>query len=62
MVVLGFNFCEQTTMTKTTLIRRTFNWGWLTSSEVIIKVRSWQHPGRHAAGRAESSTSLSEGH
>jgi hypothetical protein len=51
-------------MTKTTLIRITFNWGWLTGSEVqsiIIKVGAWQHPGRHGAGRAESSTSSFEG-
>jgi hypothetical protein len=53
------------TMTKATFIRRTFNWGWFTSSEVqsiIIKVGAWQCPGRHGAGRAESSTSPSEGH
>jgi hypothetical protein len=46
-------------MTKTTLIR-TFNWGWFTGSEVqsiIIKARTWQHPDRHGAGGAESSTS-----
>jgi hypothetical protein len=51
------------TMTKTTLIR-TFNWGWLTTSEVqfiIIKAGAWQCPGRHGAGGAESSTSSSEG-
>ena len=53
-------------MTKVSLIRTTFNGGnggWLTGSEVqsiIIKVRTWQHPGRHDAGRAESSTSSSE--
>jgi hypothetical protein len=50
-------------MTKTTLIR-TFNWGWLTGSEVqsiIIKVGTWQHPGRNGAGGAESSISSSEG-
>jgi hypothetical protein len=37
-------------MTKATLIRTTFNWGWLTGSEVqsiIIKVEEWQCPGRH---------------
>jgi hypothetical protein len=37
-------------MTKITLIR-TFNWGWLTGSEVqsiIIKVGAWQRPGRQA--------------
>jgi hypothetical protein len=40
-----------------------FNWSWLTGSEVqsfIIKVGTWQHPGRHGVG-AESSTSCSEG-
>ena len=45
--------------------KRTFNWGWLTGSEVqsiIIKVEAWQPPGRHVAGGAESSTSSSEGH
>jgi hypothetical protein len=29
-------------MTKASLIRTTFNWGWLTGSE-----DAWQHPGRH---------------
>jgi hypothetical protein len=51
-------------MTKAILIKKTINWGWLTGSEVqsiIIKVRTWQHPGRHGAGGAESSTSSSEG-
>jgi hypothetical protein len=45
-------------MTKATLIRMTFHWGWLTGSEVqsiIMKVGTWQHPGRLSAG-AESST------
>jgi len=40
-------------MTKATLLRTTFNWGWLTGSEVqfiIIKAGAWQHPGRHGAG------------
>jgi hypothetical protein len=49
-------------MTKTTLIRTTFNWGWLTGSEVqsiIIKVEAVQHLGRHGAGGAESSASSS---
>jgi hypothetical protein len=35
-------------MTKATLLRTIFNWGWLTGSEVqsiIIKVGAWQHPG-----------------
>jgi hypothetical protein len=37
-------------MTKATFIRTTFNWGWLTGSEVqsiIIMAGVWQHPGRH---------------
>jgi hypothetical protein len=39
-------------MTKASLIKTIFNWGWLTGSEVqsiIIKVGAWQHPGRHGA-------------
>jgi hypothetical protein len=51
-------------VTKATLIRTTFNWGWLTGSEVrsiIIQAGTWQHPGRNGAGGAESSTSSSEG-
>ena len=34
-----------------------FNWIWLRGSEVqaIIKGETWQHPGRHGKGRAESS-------
>jgi hypothetical protein len=51
-------------MTKATLIRTTLNWGWFTVSEVqsiIIKVGAWQYPGRYGTGRAESSTSSSEG-
>ena len=38
--------------------------GWPTGSEVqsiIIKVRAWQHQGRHGTGGPESSTSSSEG-
>jgi hypothetical protein len=37
-------------MTKATFVR-TFNWGWLTGSEVqsiIIKEGIWQCPGRHS--------------
>jgi hypothetical protein len=52
------------TITKVILII-TFNWGWLTGSEVqsfIIKVGAWRCPVRHGAGDAESSTSSSEGH
>jgi hypothetical protein len=48
-------------MTKASLIKTTFNWGWLTGSEVqsiIIKVGAWQYPGRHGTGGAESSTYL----
>jgi hypothetical protein len=51
-------------MPKVTLIRTVFNWSWLTGSEVqsiFIKMGAWQHPGRHGAGRAEISTTSSEG-
>jgi hypothetical protein len=53
-------------MTKASLIKKktTFNWAWLTGSEVqsiIIKVGAWQYPGRHGAGGAESSMSSSKG-
>jgi hypothetical protein len=52
-------------MTKATLIKTTFHWGWLTGSEIhsiIIKVMmAWQYPGRHGAGGAESSTSSPKG-
>jgi hypothetical protein len=51
-------------VTKASLTKTTFNWGWLTGSEVqsiIIKARAWQHPGWYGAGGAESSTSSSEG-
>jgi hypothetical protein len=51
-------------MTKATFIRTTFKWGWLIGSEVqfiIIKAETWQHPSRHGAGIAESSTSSSKG-
>jgi hypothetical protein len=30
-------------MTKTTLIRTTFNWGWLTDSEVQSIITKWEH-------------------
>jgi hypothetical protein len=55
-------------MTKASLIKKkkpTFKWDGLTGSEVqsiIIKVGAWQYPGRHGAGRAESSTSSSKGY
>jgi hypothetical protein len=51
-------------MTKATLIRTTFKWGWHTGSEVqsiIIKAGTWQYSDRHGTGRAESSTSSSKG-
>ena len=41
-----------------------FNWDWLIGSEVqpiIIKVRAWQHPGRHGTRGTGSSISSSEG-
>jgi hypothetical protein len=50
-------------MTKTTLIRTIFNWGWLTGSKVpsiITKEGTWQCPGRHGAEGTVSSTSSSE--
>ena len=40
------------------LYKTTFNWGWLTGSEVqsiVIKAEAWQHPGRHSAGGVEGS-------
>ena len=33
-------------MTKASLIKTRFNWGWLTGSEIqpiIVKARAWQH-------------------
>ena len=61
---LGFKVCVLVrdlllctdTMTKATLIRTIFNWGWCAGSEIqssIIKVGTCQHPGRHGAGGAE---------
>jgi hypothetical protein len=52
-------------MTKATLTRTTFNWGWLTCSEVqamIIKEGTWHHPVMCSAGGTESFTSSSKGH
>jgi hypothetical protein len=43
-------------MTKATLIKATFNWGWLIGSEVqsiIFKVGALQNPVRHGAGGSE---------
>jgi len=46
--VLGFPLLRRDTMTKPTLIRKTFNWGWFTGSEVqSIIIKS----GRIAASR-----------
>jgi hypothetical protein len=53
-------------MTKASLIKKkktTFNWGWLTGSEVqsiIIKAGAWHHPDRHGRRGVKSSTSSSE--
>ena len=47
-------------MTKATLLRTTFNWGWLTGSEVqsvIIKAATWWLPGSHGARGTERSAS-----
>jgi hypothetical protein len=44
-------------MTKGTPIRTTFN---SEVQSIIIKVRTWQHPGRHGMGEAETSTSSFE--
>jgi hypothetical protein len=49
-------------MTKATHIK-TFNWGWLTGSEVqsiIIKAGTWQQPDRRGAGDAERCTNCSK--
>jgi hypothetical protein len=51
-------------MTKATHIKTTFNWGWLTGSEVpsiIIMVGSMTASSRHGPDRAKSSTYYSEG-
>jgi len=63
-ILVSFPWLWTDTMTKATLIRTTFNWGWLTGSEVqsiIIKAGAWQGLGRHGPGGAESSTSSSKG-
>jgi hypothetical protein len=42
-----------------TLIRTTFNWSWLTGSEIqsiILKGGAQKHSGSHGAGGAETST------
>jgi hypothetical protein len=47
-------------MTKTTVVRTTFNWGWLIVLEVqsiIIRAGTGKHPGRHGAEGTENSTS-----
>jgi hypothetical protein len=48
-------------MTKASLIKTTFNFIGSEFQFIIIKVGAWQHPGRHGAGGAESSTSSFEG-
>jgi hypothetical protein len=50
-------------MTNIKSYKTTFNWGWLTGSEVqsiIITVGAWQYPVRHGTGGAESSMSSSK--
>jgi hypothetical protein len=47
-------------MTNATLIRATFNWGWLQVKKfgpLLSRQEAWQYPGRHGVGGAESSTS-----
>jgi hypothetical protein len=42
-------------MTKAILKRTTFNWSWLTGSQVqsiLIKARAWEHRGRHGSRTA----------
>jgi hypothetical protein len=51
-------------MNKAPLKGTTFNWGWLTGSEVqssIIKTGALQHPSRHGTGGAESTRASYEG-
>jgi len=46
-------------MSKATIIRITYDWGWLTGlvvQSIIIKAGAWQHPDRHDARGAESLT------
>jgi hypothetical protein len=53
------------TITKTTSIRTTFDWDWLSGSEgqsIIIKPGSMAKSSRHGTGRAKSSTSSFEGY
>jgi hypothetical protein len=64
IVVLGFYCCEQIPLTKASLTRTSFNWDWLTGSEVqsiIIKAGTCRIQADNGAGGAESSTSSSEG-
>jgi hypothetical protein len=65
MWCLSVLLLQTDTMTNATLIRETFNWGWLTGSNVqsiIFKAGgTCQHPSRHNAGGAGSSTPSSEG-
>jgi hypothetical protein len=62
LLVRVFLLCTETT-TKSTLLRITFNWGWLTGSEVqsiIIKAGTWQCPGIYGAGGTERYTAYSK--
>ena len=47
---------------KATLIRISFNWGWLTGSQAqSIIIKAWWYPATRGKGRAEVSTFSSEG-
>jgi hypothetical protein len=48
-------------MTKASLVRTTLTGAGSEVPSCVIKAGAWQHPGRHGAGGAESSTSSSEG-
>jgi hypothetical protein len=58
---LAFVLLWRGTMTKATLTRTTFNWGWLIGLAHYHQDGAWQHPGWLGTGGAESSTSWSRG-
>jgi hypothetical protein len=52
-------------MTKATIIRITFNWGWLRGSEVqsiVIKAGTWWYLGRHGSGDPKPQLFFSNSH
>ena len=56
-VVLGFHCCEETSQPRQLLQRKTFNWAWLTVSELYsITQEAWWHAGSH--GPEEGAESL----